>query len=222
MSCRSSTAPDAAAYEDNVRDTFASLKRASDSQELQVIAIADGGGLVPVADLHAGDATVIEKLARWRAASADAFGSEARVTTEGTARWMRMGLLDTEDRMLWLVTSRRGRALGHVGFANAVNRRRELELDNVVRGVCSIEPGIMGRAVETLTRWADETLHPATLSLRVLADNHHARSFYGRLGWQEERRIPLRRCVERGLVYYDEADDGAAPDRELVRMVAPE
>lgn len=222
MSCRSSTTRSAPSYEDGVRETFASLKRATESDELRAIPIEGGGRLLPVAELHAGDAPLMEKLARWRVASAHAFASEARVTAEGTARWMRIGLLDAEDRMLWLVTGRHGRALGHMGFANAVNPRRELELDNVVRGVHSVEPGIMGRALEALTRWADETLRPATMSLRVLADNERARLFYRRLGWRDERRIPLRRKVEHGLVYYDEADDGAPPDRELVRMLAPE
>jgi perosamine synthetase len=220
MSSRSSTARSAPSYEDGVRGTFASLKRAGEPRALTAIPIAGGGRLVPVAGLHARDAELIATLALWRAASAHAFASEATVTTEGTERWIRMGLLDAEDRMLWLVTGRDGRALGHMGFANALNPRRELELDNVVRGERSVEPGIMGRALGTLTRWAEQTLGPATISLRVLADNAHARAFYRRLGWHEERRIPLRRNVEHGVVYYDEADDCAAPDRELVRMLA--
>jgi RimJ/RimL family protein N-acetyltransferase len=220
MSCRSSTASSPREYEENVRDTFACLKRAGTAAGLRGIDIGGGGVLVPVAEAHAGDAALIETLTRWREQSAFAFPTDVEVTTEGTARWLRMGLLDAEDRMLWLVTGRDGRPLGHMGFANALNERRELELDNVVRGEAE-QPGIMGAALHVLTGWARDRLRPATISLRVLADNHHALSFYRERGWREELRIPLRRVDEGGCSYFEEAGYGHPADREFVKMVLP-
>jgi perosamine synthetase len=210
MSCPSSTARSPREYEENVRDTFARLKRATTTAELTGIPVADGAELLPVAELHAGDGALIRSFARWREENAFAFPDRFEITAEGTARWLRMGLLDAQDRMLWLVTERDGRAIGHMGYANALNDRRELEIDNVIRGESGANPGVMGAAMRALTDWAVRTLGPQTISLKVMADNRHARSFYRRLGW-----------VEAGAVYFDEADDGAAPDRELVRMVLP-
>jgi perosamine synthetase len=210
MSCHSSTAD----YLGAVRATFASLKRPG----APPIALRGGGRLVPVTEEHAADAALIESLTRWREASAFAFPLQAEVTAEGTARWLRMGLLDPEDRMLWLVLPPGGSALGHVGYANALNDRRELEVDNVVRGEQG-HAGIMSAAMRAVTGWAREALEPAAISLKVFADNTHAVAFYARLGWEEERRTPLRRSEEEGRVYYDVADAGEPADRELIRMV---
>lgn len=204
MSCRSSTTADAHAYADRVRETFAQLKRARDGGD-DVIATACGS-LVPVGERHSTDEALISSLSRWREAAAHAFPMDLTVTHEGTARWLRMGLLDAPDRMLWLVRDRDGRPVGHAGFANALNRRRELELDNVVRGEPGA-PGAMGAAVAALTDWARAVLEPASISLRVLSDNAHALRFYRLLGWEARGREPT--------------DDGAPPSREFVRMALP-
>jgi perosamine synthetase len=221
MICPSSTARSPREYTENVRGAFARLKRATEAGDLEEMELAGGGVLRPVAELHAGDGATIAAFARWREEAAFAFPDRFEITTEGTARWLRTGLLDAEDRMLWIVLGRDGRAIGHLGYANALNDRRELEIDNVIRGERGADPGVMGAAMRAMTAWARRTLAPETISLKVLADNLHARSFYRRLGWEEQRRIPLRRSVEPGGVYFDEADDGAAPDCELVRMVLP-
>ncbi|MCR4411781.1 MAG: aminotransferase class I/II-fold pyridoxal phosphate-dependent enzyme [Thermoguttaceae bacterium] len=179
------------------------------------------GYLVPLCRLHVGDDDLIRRLAQWRRENAFAYPSQFPVTFESTAAWLRQRVLAVEDRLLFLVLDRLGRTIGHLGFANASNDAGEIELDNVVRGVTGVEPGIMANAVRTLLGWALEHLRPSAVFLRVLDDNHHAIEFYRRLGFVEDRTIPLRRHEADGRVDYLPLAEGdvAPPDKSFLRMV---
>lgn len=210
-------------YQEAVRRSFGFLKRTARLADAYAKAVplrGQEGYLLPVADLHLEDATLIRKLAAWREASAFAFPTQFPVTVEGTARWMQERLLAVEDRMLFLVLDRFGEPVGHLGFANCLNAACEMEIDNVVRGVGGVAPGIMRAAMETLLEWARVTIGPAGFFLRVFADNDHAVGFYRELGFVDDARTPLRRKVSGATVAYVpvEAGDAGAPDRMFLRM----
>jgi perosamine synthetase len=211
-------------FERAVRKELAFLKSTRTVADLhaRAIVLPEGRGLlVPVCELHADDARLVATLSRWRADNAFAFPTQFPVTDDGTARWLRAGLLDVEDRVLFLVCDRHGHPVGHLGFANGLAGDRELEVDNVVRGETDAEPGLMTMAMESLLRWAHETLGPREVHLRVFDDNERAVRFYERLGFRADGTIPLRR---------EERDDGAVAyvpgepaERFFLRMVhAPE
>jgi perosamine synthetase len=188
-----------------VRDEFAFMKAAANIEELtaRAIPLADGAGLlVPVCELHAADTRLIELLASWRSQSAFAFPTRFPVTHEGTATWLRRGLLDVPDRILFLVHDRFGHPVGHLGFASADSPDRSLEVDNVVRGDGGVQPGLMGAALEGLLAWGEECFRPARIHLRVFADNERAVSFYRRHGFRDGARSPLRREVAGEVVRY--------------------
>lgn len=192
-------------YRAAVRDEFAFMKSAATIEELTArsIPLAEGAGmLVPVCELHAADARLIERLARWRAGSTFAFPTQFPVTYDGTATWLRRGLLDVPDRILFLVQDRFGHPVGHLGFASADSPDRSLEVDNVVRGEAGVQPGLMGAALAGLLAWGEECFRPARIHLRVFADNEHAVAFYRRHGFREGARMPLRREVEGESVRY--------------------
>ena len=169
-----------------VRDELAFMKAAATIEELtaRAIPLADGAGmLVPISELHATDTRLIERLAAWRAESAFAFPTRFPVTLEGTATWLRRGLLDVPDRILFLVQDRFGHPVGHLGFASADSPDRSLEVDNVVRGEADVQPGLMGAALRALLAWGEECFRPARIHLRVFADNERAVSFYRSRGF---------------------------------------
>jgi len=220
----SDEARSALAYRGSVADSFGLLKGLDrlDAVMAAGIPLADGRGwLVPIGRLHADDPALVGLLARWRRENEHAFPSRFTVTEEGTARWLSAQVLDRPDRMLFMVTDRHGAPIGHAGLANAINDERSIEVDNIVRGVPDVEPGIMASAVLALIGWAEETLWPDTIELRVLASNVRAIRFYRGLGFVERDRVPMvwegtadsRTLVESATVAPDAFDD------ELVAMV---
>jgi perosamine synthetase len=207
-----------------VAKTFGFLKRTTRLDELfaKSVPLASGQGyLLPVCEFHTHDAALLAQLAQWREENAFAYPSQFPVTLESTAAWLQDRVLDVEDRMLFLVADAQGKVLGHLGFSNAYNSAGEIEVDNVVRGVRGVEPGIMANALRTLLDWGFEQLRPSAAFLRVLDDNRHAIEFYRRLGFVDDRRIPLRRHVQGPRVDYlpVAGDDTAEPDKFFLRMV---
>ena len=210
-------------YKAGVKRAFGFLKETSRLDDLYVksVPLDDGAGyLLPVCELHASDQRLISLLSAWRAENSFAFPSQFPVTDEGTARWLRANLLDVDDRLLFLVVDPFGREVGHLGFANAINDTREVEVDNVVRGARGSAPGIMSAAMRALVRFAEETLQPESIFLRVFDDNTHAIDFYRRLGFADGGLLPLRRHAEGDAVFYRPCDDGeeTAPDKRFLRM----
>lgn len=211
-------------FQESVRCMFRFLKATSRLDEVYArsVPLANGQGyLLPVCQFHAEDAALIATLARWREENASAYPTQFPVTLSSTAVWLRQRLLEAEDRLLFLVVDGRGRLVGHLGLAGAVNDSAEVELDNVVRGVPAVAPGIMSNAVQTLLEWAREHLRPRRVVLRVFEDNAHAVEFYRRLGFVAGERIPLRRHQHGQRIEYRPLaeDDTNPPDRVFLRMV---
>jgi perosamine synthetase len=208
-------------HREAVSAELAFMKSAATLEELvaRAVPLAGGAGmLVPVCELHAEDERLIGMLARWRERSAFAFPTQFAVTRAGTATWLRRGVLDVPDRILFLVQDRFGHTVGHLGFAGAANAERAFEVDNVVRGEPGVQPGLMGAALDALLAWAQDCFRPARIHLRVFADNDHAVAFYRRHGFHETGRTPLRREEEGDAVRYVPAPAGAPADRWFACM----
>jgi hypothetical protein len=117
------------------------------------------GYLACVCELHTQDEEIISTLTKWRA-EAITYHDEFTPSIERTKRWLRKYLLDVPDRILFLVLNRFGRPIGHLGYANALDDDCMMEVDNVIRGVADVEPGLMANAMLTLIHWAEKTLAP--------------------------------------------------------------
>ena len=211
-----------AVYDRAIRKEFAFLKSTDSIAHLHAhsIVIAEGDGLlVPACELHASDDALIATLSEWRRDNYFAFPTQFPVSDEGTKRWLRKGVLNVADRLLFLVCDRHGRPVGHLGFANALAGDRQMEVDNVVRGDKQAQPGLMSAAMEALVAWGEEMFGPREIHLRVFEDNQRALAFYERLGFVRDGTTPLR-CEERpgGVVAFVPADSSDDADRWFLRM----
>lgn len=188
-------------YKKTILKEFAFAKSAETLSALwqRNIELPQGGCLVPLSYLHLRDELLVATLAKWREAAAFAYPTRFQVTHAGTLRWMEAGVLDKEDRLLFLIYDEVGRLIGHVGFANALNEECMLELDNVLRGETYARKGIISEAVEALQHWGRTVLFAENFTLRVLASNSHALSFYQKLGYEETTRVPLKSVMENGV-----------------------
>ena len=180
----------------------------SDSEEL----------LVPVGEVHADDAGLVELLARWRHENALAFPNRFPVTREGTARWLRERILDVSDRLLFLIELPDGRPIGHIGIANALADGQRVEIDSVLRGCPKARPGAMSEALRTVVTWIEKEFSPGEIFLRVLGSNAHAIGFYARHGFVQTSSVPLRRVVEGTNETFEEAPFATDPDEVYVFM----
>lgn len=212
------------AYRRAIRREFAFLKSAVSLEETcsRSLALPESGGLLqPIGRTHLGDDQLIGQLSAWRTASSFAYPTRFTVTEAGTRRWLEQGVLAVEDRLLFLVLDRHGHRVGHLGFANCLNADAIMEIDNVVRGVPGLAPGLMAEAMRVLVEYARRTLWPQGFKLRVLADNQRALEFYRLLGWREMARQGLRWKGEGGVGTFNSVEDADTrkPDNEFITMV---
>ncbi len=170
------------------------------------------------ADVNAEDS--VRLLAQWREAAANAFPAVFPVTMEGTRRWLLKQLLDTPDRLLYWVVGSDYRKIGHLGLFRFDYEARQVELDNVIRGVSAVLPGVMEAAVHTLLGWTYEQFQVNNILLRVFSDNPRAIRLYERCGFAEMGRVPLERVVEGDVTRWVEVTEPsrATSQRYFVTM----
>lgn len=209
-------------YKQAIRSNFTFLKNTTQLNDLYIKSLpleGNKGYLLPISQLHLSDDALIQKLAQWRKENAFAYPSQFAVTFESTKQWLHKNVLDVEDRILFLVADEHGHLIGHLGYANGLNDFGELEIDNVVRGVDKCSPGIMSLAMKKILDWAEEIISPSRIFLRVMDDNLHAISFYKKLSFVEDERIPLKKFVEgEHIIYRPQAHFENTPDKHFLRM----
>jgi hypothetical protein len=222
MSIKTLNPKDSSIYQSTVRTQFAALKQISQFDELvsRSIRFPDHKGyLVCVSELHADDDQLITLLTKWRG-EATTYQDSFKPTFESTKNWLRKLLLNIPDRILFLVLDRYGHAIGHLGYANALNDQGLMEIDNVIRGVHNIEPGIMALSMQVLIEWANKTISPQGIHLKTLEDNIHAIKFYENLNFTVSGKLPLRKIEKDGIIKYIARSKGDSnpPDKNYVCM----
>jgi RimJ/RimL family protein N-acetyltransferase len=152
------------------------------------------------------DPDSIRLLSEWRVASQNSFPAIFPVTHEGTRRWLIKQVLELPDRLLFWVKSPEGQKIGHAGIYRIDFAERNLELDNIVRGVSRVMRGAMYSSVQAILSWVFTTLDMHDVFLRVFSDNPRAIQLYEHCGFRETMRMPLRRVQEGDVIRWNEVD----------------
>jgi RimJ/RimL family protein N-acetyltransferase len=174
--------------------------------------------LEPVTWADADRPDAVALLARWREEAADAFPGRFPVTHAGTHLWLIQQVLRVSDRLLFWLKDSAGAPLGHLGLNRFHFEQRQAELDNVVRGVPDVQPGIMTAAVRTLLTWSFTTLQMDALALRVFADNERAVRLYERCGFSVAACAAMAPVEEGPVLRWVEAEGSRPAERHLVTM----
>jgi RimJ/RimL family protein N-acetyltransferase len=197
----------------NPEQVLATVRRLKETPDTQLPVLREGivvARLVPVT--WADDCPEsVALLADWRRTASDAFPSQFPVTLAGTQRWLIRQLLELPERLLFWVTDTSGRRIGHVGLFHFNFAECAVELDNILRGVPGVLPGIMEASIRALLDWTFDTLGMDALTLRVFADNMRAIRLYLRCGFQEVQLTPLVRVVEGEVIRWVEVEDDTQP-----------
>jgi len=208
-------------YKKAVKKNFSFLKGAANIQDvfLRAIPVEKSGFLIPLSNAHETDGDLLQKLTDWRNKNVQAYPTQFVATFESTKAWLKDRLLAIEDRILFLVVDNQGKVVGHIGFNGCINDGLLFEIDNVVRGDPTAAKGLFSQAMFALMEWARKTSNVGGFFLRVMDDNSHAIDFYKRIGFIEDRRIPLVKDEKDGFVSYREANKGESSAKTFVRMI---
>ena len=204
----------------SVTKIFSFLKKSDSIREayLNAIEIDESGFLVPLSKCHLEDIDLIEKLTKWRNDNVFVYPTQFTATIESTKKWMTRGLLEIDDRILFLVVNKCGQLIGHMGFNSCHNQELVMEIDNVVRGELSTAPGLFGKALLSLIDWARKTINCEGFILRVMDDNSHAINFYRNHGFVEKETIPLIKEPSDEIVNYRIARVDEKKDKSFLLM----
>jgi RimJ/RimL family protein N-acetyltransferase len=165
------------------------------------IPVTDGTNRIatlrPVTRCHLRDTPennhLVSLLSEWRASNQEWYPSVFRVTEEGTKKWLKNQVIETDDRILFLIESVDRELFGHMGLFRG-------EIDNVLRGRTGHVNAGMTHGMVSLMKWSASELSLKQLHLRVFWDNTRAIEFYEKCGFCRIGRIPLRKMGENGML----------------------
>lgn len=175
----------------------------------------DGYFLRPVATRREHlDPIDITCLTNWRNRHVNAFLTEFSATNERTSRWLSEVVHTDDRRILFMIEDRQRERVGYMGIAYIDWDCSYAEADAIVSSG-GTPKGMMSAALRTVLRWAKGQLGLQVFAVRVLSDNP-ALAFYRRLGFEETKRVPLKRVVSNDLVSWIEDKTLATSERCLV------
>ncbi|KKP34963.1 MAG: hypothetical protein UR23_C0033G0006 [Candidatus Roizmanbacteria bacterium GW2011_GWA2_32_13] len=139
---------------------------------------------------------IVRLLARWRKKHQSWFQAQFKVTTKRTKIWLEKKVIETPDRLLFLIRINNN-FIGHMGFFRFNFKNYSCEIDNVVRGEPGY-PGIIQNGLKYLMEWGKKNLFIENYTLETTSDNQRAINLYSKLGFSEFKRIPLIQTDKNG------------------------
>lgn len=161
------------------------------------------GYLKPFTRYDLEDVKKIEDIARWRKKAQNYFFSQFNVTTTGTQIWLDKGILQVENRILFIIEDDKKYIFGHIGLTNINYDKQSCEIDSVLRGDKNLIPGGFICACKALIEWSKQTLKIKEYYLQVFSDNSRAINLYTQLGFLEIEMMPAVKTDKNGIVKYN-------------------
>lgn len=158
----------------------------------------------------------IKCLTDWRNRFVNVFLTEFEANTERTAKWLSDIIYKDNSKIIFMLDNLEGSTFGYMGIGFIDWRNSYCEADSIVRGG-DAPKGTMKLALLTLLSWAHNILGLENIGVRVMSDNT-ALEFYKRVGFEEYKRVPLRRYEERDMIVWKEKEDFNDSKRYLVYM----
>jgi len=145
----------------------------------------------PVTRQVAEDAEIVARLTRWRQAQMQFFLTQFNATPDRTRTWLNSVVLKDDGRLLWLIRTPDGEAIGNYGICNL--RPDAVELDNLIRGEKGGDPRLIYYAEVALLQWLIRTLAVREISLHVFSNNLLAGLLHREIGFRKTRTYRLTR-----------------------------
>ena len=169
-------------YSKNIVSFFKFLKNSKNYNELLIKSIKVKKNqdlvLIPISKIHLKDDFIIKKLCEWRNKNSKYFIPNKKTNFNKTKIWMKKNLLDINDKILFLVLKNGKTPIGHIGFANCLNKEMNFEIDNVVKGENDDNKSIFSDVIQEIINWANQTFYVNNFILKVMPSNIRAINFY--------------------------------------------
>ncbi len=169
-------------YSKNIISFFNFLKNSKNHNELFIKSIRVKKNkdliLIPISKIHLNNDFIIKKLCEWRNKNSKFFIPNKKTNISKTKIWMKKNLLDVDDKILFLVLKNGKNPIGHIGFANCLNKEMNFEIDNVVKGESDENKSIFSDVLQELMSWASQTFYINKFTLKVMPNNIRAINFY--------------------------------------------
>lgn len=162
------------------------------------------------------DATDARLLSVWRNRHVKSFLTEFVADDTRTTAWLGGAIHANDGKLLFMLDSLDGDRLGHLGIGFIDWQRGYGEADAIVSGGES-PPGLMKLALRVLLQWSRQQLGLHTLAVRVRSDNP-ALQFYEKVGFIEQRRVPLARSAHAQGIDWTEDPALKHSEASLVHM----
>ncbi len=133
--------------------------------------------LLPVGKFLLEDFTTIDLLAKWRNINVNVYPSRFTATRDSTKSWLRDQIINSPNKILFLVVNAQGNPVGHIGLASINNPAHSLEIDNVARWVEDLPRNTFSKCLNSLMQWAKNTMYIAAIGLsssRSFASSFHS------------------------------------------------
>lgn len=160
------------------------------------------GYMKPITYYDIGNDDLIENLKNWRNENIFAYLSHDLASFEGTRRWLSKFILDNDSKILFIIYTDQNIPIGHIGLADGLETNSSVEIDNIVRGIKSLIPGIMTHAVYDLISWTFLVTKSKKVYLRVFSDNYNAIKLYEKLRFTNKIKFSLKKEKKNGVTKY--------------------
>lgn len=184
-------------FRKRVVDKLDSYKRKSESDLLKCIPVYAGAEiqafLRPLTfDYSNTIPQCAELLCKWRLDYPTLARSQVPITKQSTDIWIKNTILNTPDRILFLIYGNDMlNLMGHIGLCKVDPARQLMHLDLVLRGVQGVSPGLMENSIHALMVWGKKELQLKNLAVETFFDNERAVRLYKRCGFHMFGRRPL-------------------------------
>lgn len=148
----------------------------------------------------------ISLLSEWRKASEHAFLKIFQVTASGTEKWLKHGVLENKQRLMFWVFDSEGYKVGHIGVSSFNYDESSCEIDNVIKSPSCHERAIFTLTVETFIKWLKDELNPEKIKLRVFSENIKALSLYSRVGFKPVDIVTFKKVTGEDFVEWVESE----------------
>jgi RimJ/RimL family protein N-acetyltransferase len=162
------------------------------------------------------DPADVRRISEWRNKFVTHFMTEFQANDERTARWLTDFVGPSDRKILFMVDLPDGQTIGQIGIDFIDWETGYGEADAIIRGG-EAPKGLMKDALRTALSWSIAQLGLSSLGVRVRSDNS-ALEFYRKVGFVEQKRVPMRRTEEPGMIRWTEEPGYKDASASLVYM----